>query len=503
VARAVAALPAARDEGSVAGGVSTLSFRATLGAALASLAALAVASSAILVAMTSRMHETATRLRRSAEAVELAAGAHLALVSIDAMSRELADHGPAALAATLRDREAEVAHRLAALRGHVRTPGSAAYLEAAVQDVQAYLRARAAGVSPRRGTAAHAAFEAARTQLEALVREKIQDAEEAETEAARSDEIAHALAVGTSLLALAAIAGLLAWIRVRVMRPLGDLLEAIAAYGQGDRTSRAPAKGPSELRRFAASFNDMAQGVERQRDLQLEFVAAVAHDLRNPLTALEMALVRLRPDRPLPPEDRIRQTVDVVRRQVKRLERLLEDFLDASRIEAGRLSLAVADCDLRDLAREATDLFADASPAHPVELSVPADPVRARCDAARLAQVLNNLLSNAIKYSPRGGRIGVAVARDGDEATVSVSDEGIGVDPAERERIFEPFRRGAAAANGVPGAGLGLSISRRIAEAHGGRLEVQGRPGGGSTFSVRIPALPAVAAARPAAAGGP
>jgi signal transduction histidine kinase len=186
---------------------------------------------------------------------------------------------------------------------------------------------------------------------------------------------------------------------------------------------------------------------------------------------------------------------------VERLEKLLEDFLDASRIEAGRMSLSLADADLRDVAREAADLFADASPDHPIALDLPEGPVLARCDPARVTQVLNNLISNAIKYSPRGGRVAVAVARDGGDAVLGVSDEGVGVPEGEREQIFEPFRRGASA-HGVPGAGLGLSTARRIAEAHGGRLEVEPRAGGGSTFRLRLPASPRGAGAAPASAGG-
>jgi signal transduction histidine kinase len=117
-----------------------------------------------------------------------------------------------------------------------------------------------------------------------------------------------------------------------------------------------------------------------------------------------------------------------------------------------------------------------------------------------VVQVLNNLLSNAIKYSPAGGNVVVSVGRLGALAVLSVSDEGIGVDLADRERIFEPFRRGSSARD-LPGAGLGLSISRRIAEAHGGRIEVGNRPAGGSVFRLLLPAWPQQADGQPAAAG--
>ncbi|HSN93257.1 MAG TPA: HAMP domain-containing sensor histidine kinase [Anaeromyxobacteraceae bacterium] len=466
-----------------------MSVRATLAAALASLAALALVSSGLLVLVTTGMHESATRLRGAAEAVELAEGAHLALVSFDALANELAEGGSPALRVALRGREEELRSRLSALRGRVASPEDARLLDEAVRDAETYLAARAAGLRPQRASAAHAAFEAARVQLEELVRLNLRVARDAERSAARQSRAAEGLAIGTGALALAAIAGLIAWILSRVLLPLGAIARAIAAYGRGDRSARAAAEGPAELRAFAATFNQMADGLDRQRELQLAFVAAVAHDLRNPLAALKVALARVRPDRPLPPEERIRHTVEVLGRQVARLERLLEDFLDASRIEAGRVALSVAECDLRDLAREAVELFEDASPRHAVELQAPSEPLRARCDPARVAQVLNNLLSNAIKYSPAGGNVVVSAAREGDLAVLAVSDEGIGVDLEDRERIFEPFRRGASARD-LPGVGLGLSISRRIAEAHGGRIEVANRPGGGSLFRLCLPAVP-------------
>jgi signal transduction histidine kinase len=457
---------------------------------------MAVAASGMLVLFTSRMNENATRVRRAAEAVQLAEGAHLALVSLDALARDREKRGVAEAIGT---RRAELERCLAGLRGFVATPEAVRSLSFAAEGVAAYLKAIAVQGAPRQGSAANATFEAARVQLEELVRLEIDQADAAAGEAARSDRVAHALALGAAAVAVTALAGLFAWIRVRVLGPIAGIAGAIAAYGRGERAARADAAGPPELRAFAETFNEMAARLERQRELQLAFVAAVAHDLRNPLTALKVALARVRPDRPLPAEERLRQTVEVFGRQVARLERLLEDFLDASRIEAGRISLELADCDLRDLAREAVELFTGASARHDVMLAVPPGPVLARCDPARVTQVLNNLLSNAIKYSPAGGRVSVSVRLSDDRAELAVSDEGIGVMAAERDRIFEPFWRGTGARD-VPGAGIGLSISRRIAEAHGGSLDLDGLPGSGSTFRLRLPRAGAPAAAVPPAA---
>jgi signal transduction histidine kinase len=109
------------------------------------------------------------------------------------------------------------------------------------------------------------------------------------------------------------------------------------------------------------------------------------------------------------------------------------------------------------------------------------------CDALRIEQVLTNLVSNAIKYSPRGGRVEVTLEQPGTEAILNVVDQGVGIPSDDQAHIFEPFRRSGASRELVPGAGLGLFVARRIVEAHGGRIEVESRPGAGSTFRVHLP----------------
>jgi two-component system, OmpR family, sensor histidine kinase MtrB len=231
----------------------------------------------------------------------------------------------------------------------------------------------------------------------------------------------------------------------------------------------------------------MAGRLERQtRDL-LTFLAGVAHDLRNPLASIRMALQRMERGRASLSEDRRQSTLEIVGRQVTRLERIVGDFLDATRIEAGYLELKLESCDLRAAAREAVDLYATSSPDHRLDLSAPDRPVEVTCDRERVGQVLNNLVSNAIKYSPRGGDVFVSVEERDDEAVISVSDSGIGVAPSERELIFEPFRRTVASRETAPGVGLGLSVARRIIEAHHGYIDLDSSPGVGSTFRMHLP----------------
>ena len=123
--------------------------------------------------------------------------------------------------------------------------------------------------------------------------------------------------------------------------------------------------------------------------------------------------------------------------------------------------------------------------AHELELRLPPQPVVVTCDCMRIEQVANNLISNAIKYSPGGGRVMIDVAEEDGEATLTVRDEGVGIDTEDLEVIFDPFRRAQrAAGGGVPGVGIGLYISRLIVEAHGGRIEAHSTQGRGSQFRV-------------------
>ena len=173
---------------------------------------------------------------------------------------------------------------------------------------------------------------------------------------------------------------------------------------------------------------------------------------------------------------------------------MVGDFLDASRIEGGHLELIRRRSDARDFVRDVVQLYETSSFSHPLRLAIPSSPVMVDCDPERMAQVLNNLVSNAIKYSPNGGPVVLSLREEGENAILTVSDSGIGIAHGDLEKIFEPFRRTGASRETIPGVGLGLSVSRRIVEGHGGRIVVQSELGAGSTFRVEVP----LAEARPA-----
>jgi PAS domain S-box-containing protein len=223
-----------------------------------------------------------------------------------------------------------------------------------------------------------------------------------------------------------------------------------------------------------------------------QVVSMVAHDLRNPLAVMRTSLPLLRKALSASPEGDVRRRGDAslsrLDRQVTKMEKLLDELLDVAQLQTGRpLALERRACDLVVLVRELAVEHSAASGNPKIELHTTAPTVVGDWDAARLERAIGNLLSNAIKYSPSGSEIVVEVERAGDHATVRVSDHGVGIPEADRERIFEWFARGENAERTARGIGVGLAGARRIVEEHGGSLTVESELRVGSTFTVRLP----------------
>ena len=182
----------------------------------------------------------------------------------------------------------------------------------------------------------------------------------------------------------------------------------------------------------------------------------------------------------------LRAYVDVIRRSVSTMTRLIGDLLDFRSFEDGRLRVAAERHDLKPLIRRAIEAFRAAAAAKSVSLGadLPAESATAKFDPARIEQVLSNLLDNAVKFTPRGGSIRVRVRRSGPEYLVSVQDTGIGIPTDALTSIFERFEQLGTDRTGF---GLGLYISSWIVEAHGGRMWADSKPGSGSTFSFTLP----------------
>ena len=260
----------------------------------------------------------------------------------------------------------------------------------------------------------------------------------------------------------------------------------------------------AEHERAAASLRE----IDRRKD---EFLAMLAHELRNPLAPIRNSLYLLREAG----DDRL--AIDTVRarmeRQVDIIVRLVDDLLEVSRITRGQIELRPEDVDLATVLDAAMETSRPAieSAGHELRLSTPPGALALRGDPVRLAQVFANLLNNAAKYTDRGGRIDLTVERAGGELVVSVRDTGMGIRPEMLRRVFEMFTQADGARDRAPGGlGIGLTLVRRLVELHGGRVEARSEgPGHGSEFIVRLPAAvseagrPEAQPAAPGAAGGP
>jgi two-component system, OmpR family, sensor histidine kinase MtrB len=461
-----------------------MSLRSLMMWAAAVAAALVFIASTALVLVTSYLHQTAVEMRSATESVRIAEELRVDLLLLD---RALDPLHRAELKSELRALLSEA-------REHARTEPQLQLLDAATPAVVAYIGARNAAW--REGAPAEqipaltqSELREAFAALEALKFEIIASARVAEEKAGRVDRLSNVMGTVVALTLLVGTAALVVWLRLSAFRPIARLDDAMREFAEHNRKARAAETGLLELRLIAARFNGMADALERQSEIQLTFLASVAHDLRTPLSALRLAAGSVREGAPLPAEERVRRVFKVFGRQVDRLERMVGDFLDAARIEAGQLDLRLEARDLRALAEETVDLFETTSRSHEVTLSAPPDPVMIRADATRITQALNNLISNAIKYSPAGGQVAVEVLRSGAEATVTVADQGIGLTEEDRRSLFEPFRRVGASRDAVAGVGLGLFAARRILEAHGGSVEVESQPGSGSVFRLRLPLM--------------
>lgn len=239
----------------------------------------------------------------------------------------------------------------------------------------------------------------------------------------------------------------------------------------------------------------VAQHIERRRAeaetqrMRDEFVATVSHELRTPLTAIDGWLLVLLEDDEGALTDGQRGHLETVKRNSDRLARLVGDLLLSGQIESGQLSLELADVDVADLAAETVELAQARANAKSVTVTLDAPgPFVVRGDRARLVQLVDNLLANAVKFTPEGGDVRVEVRRAGTVCHIAVSDTGIGIPRAERDKLFQRFFRASSATeSGIPGTGLGLSISKAIAESHGGTIRVVHRNGPGTTFVVELP----------------
>jgi two-component system sensor histidine kinase KdpD len=228
-----------------------------------------------------------------------------------------------------------------------------------------------------------------------------------------------------------------------------------------------------------------AEALRRSDAMKTAVLRAVSHDLRSPLMAiLTSASALARDDLELGRDDRA-ELARTIFDEAGRLDRLVANLLDLSRLQAGAAQPDSGVWALEDLVLQALDDAGDDGGR--VKVLLPEDSPAVRADAHQIERVLANLIENALKYSPADEPVHVQVTTSGDQALVRVVDHGVGVTPRERERIFEPFQRGRNGA--TRGAGLGLAIARGFAEANGGRVWAESRAGQGAAFVLELPML--------------
>lgn len=236
-----------------------------------------------------------------------------------------------------------------------------------------------------------------------------------------------------------------------------------------------------ELAAISAIIRDISQRRELER-LQQEFIAMTSHELRHPLTNIkgQAQIMRRR-------ASYSKRAIDSIIEQADHLNRLIDDLLLASLIEADRFNVRPESIDLVGEVTRITDQMQTED--HPIHVDAQASAVAVRADRQRLDQALSNLLSNAMKYSPNGSRITVRVQSDADTALIAIVDQGVGIPPEDIPRLFTRFYRAEESTTYAQGLGLGLYITDQIVRAHGGTISVQSDVGVGSTFTITLPRL--------------
>jgi signal transduction histidine kinase/CheY-like chemotaxis protein len=319
---------------------------------------------------------------------------------------------------------------------------------------------------------------------------------------ARHDQLVSLLGLAaTTMLALLA-----AWLAgdiliVQRVRKLRDTAGSIAAGKLDARTGIE--YGREEIGNLAQALDEMAATLQKkenarslaERELRAadqrkdEFLAMLAHELRNPLAPISTGahlLKMLHSD-----NAQITQTCSIIARQVEHMTGLVDDLLDVSRVTRGLVSLSTQVLDLKGVIDDAAEQIRPliATRRHKVVLELPQEPAHVKGDHKRLVQVMANLLNNATKYTPEGGRIELRLAADGGDYVLSVSDDGIGMEPGLVNRVFDLFTQAERTPDRSQGGlGLGLALAKSLVELHGGSVSAYSAGlGKGSTFSVRLP----------------
>jgi signal transduction histidine kinase len=272
----------------------------------------------------------------------------------------------------------------------------------------------------------------------------------------------------------------------RLMSPIGVLAEVARRLGRGDLSQRVRLQGEGEIASLAEAFNSMADDLEYAEQLRRNMVADVAHELRTPLSNIQGYLEAIRDGMVEPDAAVIRSLSE----ETALLSRLVNELQELSLAEAGELKLIFQAEDIAGLIKQAATSWQPQLTAGEIALSLEVrnDLPPVDIDWQRVNEVLHNILENAVAHTRRGGAIKIAASQKGKWVEVSVSDTGEGIPAEDLPHIFERFYRvDKSRARATGGSGLGLTIARRLVEAHGGTIVVQSKLGEGSSFSFTLP----------------
>jgi signal transduction histidine kinase len=284
----------------------------------------------------------------------------------------------------------------------------------------------------------------------------------------------------------------------RVERSLLNLLEATEKVAGGDLNYQVKILSSDEIGRLSMAFDQMVRSLNlSMKDVQKavairdEFLSIASHELKTPITSLKMqmqfARLMVNPNKSPLDLQKLGSVLDMSNVQIDRLTKLVDDFLDVTRIESGKLTFDFVQTDLSKMTQEVLNRFHDALEAAHCSVKTHFPPtLLVKCDPFRIEQVFVNLLSNAMKYSP-GKLIEVSLGHDAQFAVLSVKDHGAGIPLEKQKLIFDRFERVFPDQN-VTGLGLGLYISKQIVDGHHGELSILSSPGQGATFQVKLPA---------------
>ncbi len=275
---------------------------------------------------------------------------------------------------------------------------------------------------------------------------------------------------------------------INIGKPVQRVTRAIYDIASGTRAEALSEQGPEELRSLSRAVNYLVERLNGMELARRQLLANLVHELGRPLGALRSAIHALSKGAADDPQLLYDLTTGMDD-EAARLQHVLEDLAHLHDQVLGTLEMNLKPIDLSEWLPRMLLPWQEAALEKKLEwqAEIPADLPTVQADPVRLAQIVGNLASNAVKYTPSGKSVSVTAGADADWVWVRVSDTGPGIPPAELQRVFEPFYRGDQGKRIKQGMGLGLSIARDLALAHGGRLEVESPHGGGSRFTVWIP----------------